>query len=443
MAGPIILLKLSGRDQSDANVALLRLLDQFGTRVLDVGRAEIHGESSLGMLLQLPDAGSAAALSSAATTLLRRVENTSLSLSELTPEQYLEWASGQGQPRYIVTLLARQLLARQLLRITEVVQSHGLAIRRVTRLSGRPLLHEAAGDEQAIVEFELRAPTARASDLVGVARSASAAAGGAAEQGVDQQALRRALLDTLRPLDVDVSVQMDDADRRNRRLVAFDMDSTLIQGEVIDELASAYGVGEQVAGITAAAMRGELDFGASFSRRVALLAGAEVSLLDAVVRGARLTAGAERLIRALKRHGYRTAILSGGFQQVGDRLKQMLGIDHVYANTLEVVDGRLTGRTLGTVVDGARKAALLRELVEREGLRMAQAIAVGDGANDLPMLSIAGLGVAFRAKPIVAASAEHAITHFGLDAILYLIGFSERDLRDPELLSDQASLAKL
>ena len=442
MAGPIILLKLSGRDQSDATVALLRLLDQFGTRVLDVGRAEIHGESSLGMLLQLPESGSAAALSTAATALLQRVANVSLSLSELTPEQYLHWASGQGQPRYIVTLLARQLLARQLLRITEVVQSHGLAVRRITRLSGRPQLDQAASDEQAIVEFELRASSLHAPSLHAVDGEA-AGVGAAAEQGVDQQALRRALLDTLRPLDVDVSVQMDDADRRNRRLVAFDMDSTLIQGEVIDELASAYGVGEQVASITAAAMRGELDFGASFSRRVALLAGADAGLLDAVVRGVRLTAGAERLIRTLKRHGYRTAILSGGFQQVGDRLKHMLGIDHVYANTLEVVDGKLTGRALGTVVDGARKAALLRELVEREGLRMAQAIAVGDGANDLPMLSIAGLGVAFRAKPIVAASAEHAITHFGLDAILYLIGFSERDLRDPELLADQASLAKL
>ena len=190
-------------------------------------------------------------------------------------------------------------------------------------------------------------------------------------------------------------------------------------------------------------MRGELDFTASFSRRVALLAGARASLLDQVVWGVRLTDGAERLIRTLKRHGYRTAILSGGFQQVGDRLQTMLGIDHVYANTLEVVDGKLTGRVSGTVVDGARKAALLRELVEREGLRLAQAIAVGDGANDLPMLSIAGLGVAFRAKPIVAATAEHAITHFGLDAILYLIGFSERDLGSPRVPPDQASPAKL
>ena len=437
MAGPIILLKLSGRDQGEAMVALLRLLDQFGTRVLDIGRAEIHGESSLGMLLLLADAASADALSIAATALLGGSANASLSLSELTPEQYQAWAAGQGQSRYIVTLLARQLFARQLLRITNVVQLHGLVIRRITRLSGRPMLNARAGDEQAIVEFELRAAGPGTTDLRRDPR------GTTGERGVDQQALRRALLDTLRPLDVDVSVQMDDADRRNRRLVAFDMDSTLIQGEVIDELAGAYGVGEQVASITSAAMRGELDFATSFTRRVALLAGADASLMDAVVRGVRLTDGAERLIRTLKRHGYRTAILSGGFQQVGDRLKQMLGIDHVYANRLEVVDGKLTGRALGTIVDGARKAALLRELVEREGLRMAQAIAVGDGANDLQMLSVAGLGVAFRAKPIVAASAEHAITHFGLDAILYLIGFSERDLRDPERVSDQASLAKL
>lgn len=407
MVGSIVLLELSGRDPAIATAALLRLLDEYGARVLDIGRAEIHSAANLGMLLQLGAHADVATLAARSTALAREA-GVSITLTPITHEQYSEWAAAQGRPRYLVTLLARQLLARQLLAIHDGVREHGLSVRRITRLSGRPQLDDAASDERAIVEFELRGTV------------------------VDQQALRRALLATLRPLDVDISVQMDDADRRNRRLVAFDMDSTLIKGEVIDELAAAHGVGAEVAAITAAAMRGELDFAASLTRRVALLAGADAQLLEHVASQLQLSDGAERLIRMLKRHGYRTAILSGGFQQIGERLRAQLGIDHVFANQLEIEHGKLTGRVTGAIVDGARKAALLRELVEREGLRMAQAIAVGDGANDLPMLSVAGLGVAFRAKPIVAATADHAITHFGLDAILYLIGFSERDVREAE-----------
>ncbi len=416
MAGPIVLLKLSGRDQGDATDALLRLLDVHGARVLDIGRTEIHSEASLGMLLQLAVEADAAALRADAS-LLARDTGVAITLDEISLAQYRDWAAAQGRPRYIVTLLARQLLARQLLAIQAVVRAHGLRMQRITRLSGRPDLEADPADDRAIVEFELRGTA------------------------VDQQGLRRALLAMLRPLDVEVSVQMDDADRRNRRLVAFDMDSTLIQGEVIDELAAAHGVGDRVAAITASAMRGELDFRESLARRVAMLAGADASLLGDVAANLRLSDGAERLIRMLKRHGYRTAILSGGFQQVGERLRARLGIDHVYANLLEIEGGVLTGRVSGSIVDGARKAALLRELVQREGLRMAQAIAVGDGANDLPMLSVAGLGVAFRAKPIVAESADHAITHFGLDAILYLIGFSERDVREAEADADPGSPA--
>ena len=229
---------------------------------------------------------------------------------------------------------------------------------------------------------------------------------------------------------VDVAVQADDVYRRNRRLVAFDMDSTLIQGEVIDELAAVHGVGPEVAAITAAAMRGELDFNQSFRRRVALLAGARVELLAEVAGRIQLSDGAERLVRTLKRHGYRTAILSGGFQEVGERLRARLGIDVVHANRLATREGRFTGEVVGEVIDGPRKAALLRELVAREGLTLAQSIAVGDGANDVPMLGIAGLGIAYRAKPVVADSADHAISHLGLDAILYLIGFTARDLLD-------------
>jgi phosphoserine phosphatase len=214
--------------------------------------------------------------------------------------------------------------------------------------------------------------------------------------------------------------------RRNRRLVAFDMDSTLIEAEVIDELAHRAGVGDQVSAITEQAMRGELDFQDSFRRRVALLKGLDESVLEEVAASLPITEGAVHLVNTLRSLGYKTAILSGGFTYFGEHLQRKLGIDYVYANSLEIRDGKVTGEVSGDIVDGERKAALLREIAEREGIDLQQAIAVGDGANDLPMLRIAGLGIAFRAKPVVAQNAEQAISTLGLDGILYLLGISDR-----------------
>jgi phosphoserine phosphatase len=205
------------------------------------------------------------------------------------------------------------------------------------------------------------------------------------------------------------------------------MDSTLIDAEVIDELAKAAGVGEQVSAITERAMRGELDFKASFRERMALLKGLPESVLEEVADSLRLTEGAETLISQLRRLGYKTAILSGGFSYFAERLQERLGIDYVYANALPVENGRVTGGVKEPIVDGQRKADLLRELAQREGISLEQTIAVGDGANDLPMLAIAGLGVAFRAKPLVKQSAKQAISTLGLDGILYLLGFRDRE----------------
>jgi phosphoserine phosphatase len=227
--------------------------------------------------------------------------------------------------------------------------------------------------------------------------------------------------------DVDIAFQHDNIWRRHRRLVAFDMDSTLIRTEVIDELAKLAGVGDEVQRITEAAMRGELDFRASFRRRVGLLKGLSESALESVVRSVPLMDGAERLILTLRRLGYKTAILSGGFTFVGRELQRRLGIDYLHANELDIRDGAVTGEAGADIVDGARKAALLREIAHAEGLSMEQTIAVGDGANDLPMLSIAGLGIAFRAKPLVRRSARQAISTMGLDGILYLLGVRERE----------------
>ena len=224
---------------------------------------------------------------------------------------------------------------------------------------------------------------------------------------------------------VDISFQRDDIFRRSRRLICFDMDSTLIETEVIDELAERAGVGAQVRAITERAMRGEIDFRESFTERVALLKGLDVSVMEEIAQQLPITEGLERMMTILKRVGYKTAILSGGFTYFGNYLRQSFGFDYVYAHELEIVDGRLTGRYAGEIVDGRRKAELLRLLCQFENINIAQSIAVGDGANDLPMLSLAGLGIAFHAKPKVKATAGQSISTIGLDGILYFLGLKD------------------
>jgi len=250
----------------------------------------------------------------------------------------------------------------------------------------------------------------------------------------DRKELTNALLSVAADHDVDISVQEEGIGRRAKRMVVMDVDSTLIQTEVIDELASVAGVGERVADITARAMNGELDFKGSLKERVALLKGLPESALDDVAKKLSYTQGARSLIRVLKGMDYRTAILSGGFTYFTDRFKDELGLDYAYANTLEVADGMLTGRTTGTIVDGQRKKELVREIATREGIRLDQVIVIGDGANDLPMMSIAGLGIAFNAKPRVRKMAPHNINRKGLDSILFLLGIREEEIERREAI---------
>ncbi len=400
----VILINLTGPDRPGITRDLSTILASHDIRVLDIGQAVIHDTLTLGILVEMPpEAESHPVLKD----VLFKAHEWDLQ-ARFTPvplDEYERWVGEQGQPRHIMTLIGSRLTARHLEGLGDVATRHGLNIDNISRLSGRVSLRTPGDELRSCVELSLRGTPD------------------------DSSALRGDLLALAQELDVDIAFQVDDVYRRNRRLVAFDMDSTLIQAEVIDELAEAAGVGERVSAITEAAMNGELDFEQSLVQRVALLEGLDEGVLSQIAEQLPIMPGAERLIRTLRSLGYRTAILSGGFTYFGEHLKEQLGIDYVYANELEIKNGKLTGRVAGPVVDGARKAALLGELAERENLRLEQTIAVGDGANDLPMLDSAGLGIAFHAKPKVRASAEQVISNLGLDGILYLIGMSDREVQ--------------
>ncbi|WP_067866587.1 phosphoserine phosphatase SerB [Neptuniibacter marinus] len=399
----IILLNISGEDKPGVTSAITSILAQFQINILDIGQAVIHDTLSLGILIEVPKAAESSPL--LRDILFKAHElNMNIRFQPVEESHYETWVEGQGKSRHIITLLSRKLSSVQIARVTDIAAQHSLNIDNISRLSGRISLSDSCEQTKACVEFSVRGAPA------------------------DAAKLRSEFLTAASDLDVDIAFQEDNIYRRNRRLVVFDMDSTLIEAEVIDELAKEAGVGTQVAEITEAAMRGEIDFNESFRRRMALLKGLDVSVLEAIAERLPMTEGAEELVSNLKVLGFKTAILSGGFTYFASRLQDKLGFDYVYANELDIDEtGKVTGEVKGAIVNGERKAELLREIAQKEGIRLEQTIAVGDGANDLPMLSIAGLGIAFRAKPLVRESAKQAISTLGLDGILYLIGFRDRD----------------
>jgi phosphoserine phosphatase len=404
----LLLITLSGPDKPAVTAEVTGLLARHGASILDIGQAVIHDSLSLGLLVRFASENSIAA---AVRDLVFSTHHLGLQVKfqPISVDSYHEWVQHHGKKRHIITLLARQIEAEHIASLTAIMAEQGLNIDAISRLSGRlPLAvldhPESSKTAKACIEFSARG------------------------EPLNTSALKAAFADMASRYSVDIAFQEDSLYRRHRRLVCFDMDSTLIEAEVIDELAKAQGVGEEVAAITEAAMRGELDFNASFKRRVALLKGLDESVLAEIAARLPLAEGAETLLKTLKQLGYKTAILSGGFTYFGQYLQKKLGFDYVFANELAIANGKVTGEVTGTIVNGERKAELLKELAQKEHIALEQVIAVGDGANDLPMLSIAGLGIAFRAKPLVKANAKQAISTLGLDAILYLMGLRDRDL---------------
>lgn len=397
----IILINITGEDRPGLTAAITGVLAAGGARILDIGQAVIHDTLSFGILVELPTGSD--------TNVLKDVLFCAYKLDQqirftpISEQDYQLWVAGQGKPSHIVTLLTRRVTAEQLCRVSTITAAHGLNIDHIDRLSGRIDLAASPEHSKGCIEFSVRGEPA------------------------DVARLKAEFLQVGVELGVDIAFQLDSIYRRNRRLAVFDMDSTLIEVEVIDELAKAAGVGAQVTAITDRAMRGEIDFRESFKKRLALLKGLPESVLKEIADNLPLTEGAENLFAELKKLGYRTAILSGGFSYFANKLQTKLGIDYVYANELEIVDGKLTGEAVEPIVDAQRKADLLKELARKENISLEQTIAVGDGANDLPMLGLAGLGVAFRAKPLVKRSAKQAISTLGLDGILYLLGYRDRE----------------
>ena len=395
-----ILIRITGQDRPGLTAAAMEILARYNARILDIGQADIHSTLSLGILIRIDELHSGQVMKE----LLFKAEelNVNIGFSPISDDEYESWVDHQGKNRYILTVIGRTLSAKQIAAATKIIADQGLNIDFIRRMTGRISIKHPERNVRSCIEFSLRG------------------------NPKNRSLMQSKLMHLASEQEIDFSFQRDDMYRRMRRLICFDMDSTLIQTECIDELAMRAGVGDKVKAITERAMRGEIDFKESFTQRVSLLKGLDISVMKDIADHLPITEGADRLMSVLKRCGYKIAILSGGFTYFGEQLRRRYGIDYVYANELEIDEnGKLTGRYVGDIVDGKRKAELLKLIAQVEQVNLEQTIAVGDGANDLPMISEAGLGIAFHAKPRVKATAQQSINNIGLDGVLYFLGFKD------------------
>jgi phosphoserine phosphatase len=386
-----VMITVSGPDRPGITARLTEILHETRAQLLDIEQVVVQGNLSLGMLIGIgEDRG-------VLKELLFAAKELGVSL-DFKPLEAVPESAPPALHRYVVTAIGPTLGAAELHALAAELAGHGGNIAKISRLS--------RGDLRSL-EVQVDLP---------------------ADQHA--QPLKEALLRLSMRSSFDIALQREGLFRRSKRLVVMDMDSTLIPIEVIDELAKHHGVADRVAAVTERAMAGEMDYDESLRQRLALLAGLEVKVLERLAAELPLTEGAEKLVRVLKRLGYRTAVISGGFSIAADALRRRLGIDYAYSNTLELEGGRLTGRVVGPIVNGRRKAELLETIAQAEGVLLDQIIAVGDGANDLPMLEKAGLGIAFRAKAKLREAADTSISSGGLDSILYLLGIHAEELEE-------------
>lgn len=393
-----VLVTVTGPDTSGITAALTGIIEDNGASLLDIEQVVVQGQLTLCLLIQVE--GARARGEPVLKDLLFEAKDMGLHLDfEVLTARESERPPRDGRCRYAVTAIADNLGAGGVHRIAEVLARHGANIDHIRRLS-REILSS--------VEFVVCLP----------------------DEDGKADALRADLLDIATDTDIDIALQRENLQRRSKRLVVMDMDSTLIQVEILDEMARLYGVVEEVAEITRRAMAGELDFEQSLKERIRLLEGMPYDEVLRLAEDLPVTEGAEQLLKVLRGLGYKTGVLSGGFRFAADALKQRLGLDYAYANQLEVKGGRLTGRVKEPIVGPQRKADLLDAIAQREGISLEQTIAIGDGANDLAMLERAGLGIAFHAKPKLKAAADTSLSRGGLDRILYLLGLSEEDVQE-------------